>query len=623
MRSHAERGNENQPISINDCAMNAIFTWINDRTGLRDAWRAYADTPLAGGASWRRTLPAAILFVFCVQVITGFFLWMYYSPSDGTAWESVYYLQYHVLGGWLLRAVHHFAGQTALVLAGLYLLLSIFSGRYRAPREAVYWIALLMVLCALALLLTGDLLAWSQNSYASTKVRASFSMLLPGIGADVYKILIGGPAFGHLTLTRFLALHIGLFGGGFFLLLALHFLFALRADRKLAADAKTIAPYWPGQAARNVVVCLIVLAAIVTFSLRHGANNIDLHRGVALGSPADLDPANSFDAARPEWAFRGLYQFSHYFPGEKAVVAIFIVPGAILLLYAVLPWLGRWRPLDYLGRTVTAALLAALVGLSCLSYSLDAKDPLHQQALAEERERADRAIELALAKGIPPTGALTLLKNDPKTEGARLFKRNCASCHNATDENGVGIAAEKTSAPNLHGYASRQWIAGLLDPKQILTPKYFGGTKLRGGMIDFVRKTLPGLTEDDESKQNLQKVAMAVSAEARLPSQREMDAKDKITIEEGRKLLVEDFGCTDCHKFRDQGKLGMAPDLTGYGSKAWIAAIVSNPKSKRFYGEKNDRMPSYAESDDTAKNLLPPHALDMLSDWLRGEWFRE
>jgi ubiquinol-cytochrome c reductase cytochrome b subunit len=100
-----------------------------------------------------------------------------------------------------------------------------------------------------------------------------------------------------------------------------------------------------------------------------------------------------------------------------------------------------------------------------------------------------------------------------------------------------------------------------------------------------------------------------------------MDERDKDIIEEGRKLIVDDFGCTDCHKFRDQGKLGMAPDLTGYGSKDWIAAFTANPKSKRFYGEKNDRMPSYAEHADTSKNQLDPHALEMLSDWLRGDWF--
>jgi quinol-cytochrome oxidoreductase complex cytochrome b subunit len=158
--------------------MKDLTAWINDRTGLDSGWRQVAEMPLAGKASWCRTLPAAIAFAFFVQVVSGFFIWMYYSPSTQTAWESVYYLQFQVFGGWLLRAVHHYAAQVLLGLTLLHLLSLIFSGRYRAPREAIYGIGLLLVLCALASMLTGDLLAWTQNGYASTKVRTNFSMLI-------------------------------------------------------------------------------------------------------------------------------------------------------------------------------------------------------------------------------------------------------------------------------------------------------------------------------------------------------------------------------------------------------------------------------------------------------------
>ena len=50
-----------------------------------------------------------------------------------TAWESVYFLQYHVVGGWLLRAVHHYSAQVTLVLIGIYLIQLIVTGAYRAP----------------------------------------------------------------------------------------------------------------------------------------------------------------------------------------------------------------------------------------------------------------------------------------------------------------------------------------------------------------------------------------------------------------------------------------------------------------------------------------------------------
>ncbi len=126
---------------------------------------------------------------------------------------------------------------------------------------------------------------------------------------------------------------------------------------------------------------------------------------------------------------------------------------------------------------------------------------------------------------------------------------------------------------------------------------------------------------DEEEKKNLQKVIIALSAEAQLPSQRRIDAQDAGIIEEGRKLLVDDFGCTDCHKFHDKGKLGDAPELTGYGSAQWTAAMIGDPKSKRFFGKKNDRMLSYAETNDPAKNILSEQSIRFLSDWLRGQSF--
>ena len=133
------------------------------------------------------------MFAFCVQAITGFFLWVYYSPSAQTAWESVYYLQNEVAGGWLLRAIHHYAAHVLLALLILAVVQDILSGAYRAPRELVFWATVGLGLCALAAILTGDLLSWDQNGYAATKTRTGFLTFLPWVGDSLLKIAIGGP----------------------------------------------------------------------------------------------------------------------------------------------------------------------------------------------------------------------------------------------------------------------------------------------------------------------------------------------------------------------------------------------------------------------------------------------
>ena len=609
--------------------MRTLWRWLEDRTGLGETVRSCLDARIAGVACWCRVWPATIALAFCVQLITGFFLWVYYSPGAQTAWESVYFLQYEVAGGWLLRAMHHWSGQVLLVLVGLYLIQMIVTGAYRAPRELVFWTVLLMALITLGSLLTGDLLAWDQNSFSSTQTRVNFLELLPWVGGGLWRLAAGGPQFGHLTLTRFLVLHVCCMSGSFLVLLVPHVVLGRRADAAKTAAAERTIPFWPDQAVRNAVAMGIVLVAILLLSVRHGISGDD--RGVELGSPADT--SSSFAAARPEWAFRGLYEFAHLFPGDVEILGvslkilpIFVIPGLLICVFLAMPWIAG-RPTGHrFNVAFTAVVLVGVAVLSVVSVRKDLKDEEYQSALRTEDDHARRAVQLTRAKGIPLTGALTLLREDPKTQGPILFKTHCASCHNYLDTQQQGIKAEKPSAPNLYGFATRQWIAGLLDPRTVIGPDYFGNTKFkRGDMVDFVETLYEDLeaAELKELKQELSTVVAGLSAEARLNSQRELEEKDPAQVSAG-KALIGEIGCTDCHKFHDKGRLGVAPDHTGYGSREWTVAIIANAGDRRFYRDDNDRMPVYAESlDDPAKNILQNRELGLLADWLRGEWFEE
>ena len=88
-------------------------------------------------------------------------------------------------------------------------------------------------------------------------------------------------------------------------------------------------------------------------------------------------------------------------------------------------------------------------------------------------------------------------------------------------------------------------------------------------------------------------------------------------------MLLGEFACTDCHRFGEHGGLGSGPDLTGYGSHEWLVGMIGNPLSDWFYpGERNDRMPSFAPAAGHPEmNLLSPTELDLLVNWLRGEWY--
>jgi ubiquinol-cytochrome c reductase cytochrome b subunit len=121
----------------------------------------------------------------------------------------------------------------------------------------------------------------------------------------------------------------------------------------------------------------------------------------------------------------------------------------------------------------------------------------------------------------------------------------------------------------------------------------------------------------DDEKKDLQSAIAALSAEARLKSQSALDKKDEALITKGSEALMGDtLGCMECHKFHDAGEEN-APDLTGYGSRDWLIAFISDPEHERFYGDRNDRMPRFAE-----EKVLSPQEVSLIADWLRGEWYQ-
>ena len=112
----------------------------------------------------------------------------------------------------------------------------------------------------------------------------------------------------------------------------------------------------------------------------------------------------------------------------------------------------------------------------------------------------------------------------------------------------------------------------------------------------------------------LERVVLALTAEAQLPSQADLDKRDVTLIEQGRNDIGENgLNCVDCHEFRGEGG-GKGPDLTGWASRDWTLGIIHDPAEKRFYAKRNDRMPSFG-----AKQEISTKQIEMLTDWLRAD----
>ena len=337
-----------------------------------------------------------------------------------------------------------------------------------------------------------------------------------------------------------------------------------------------------------------------------------------------------------------LFQLLKYFEGKHEYIGALVVPGVVLTLLAAMPILGRWK----LGHRFNVAFLLLLVGgagvLTALAKWDDHYGPRaaeFQAAVAESEQDAHRAAQLA-AGGIGPEGAIALARairrfrggsySPPVVRSATTPDRPQRSLNKPAIEKPVAAKPEAdkpagempaadmtpTGAPRLAGFASREWLAGLLDPEQVAGPNYFGNTAHRDGdMVRFVREDLKQWKPEE-----VEAVVAALSAQAQLPAQTELDTRDRDKIAAGIKLIKDEDRCSQCHKFEDAGSLGSAPELTGYGSRAWLTGFISNPTAENYYGDHNDRMPAFASQPaGSPQNLLSAEALSMLVDWLRRD----
>lgn len=606
--------------------MNALLHWLDDRTGFKSLMHEALYERVPGGARWRYVWGSTLVFAFSVQVITGLFLWMAYSPSAQTAWESVYYIQYEMQFGWLLRGIHHFTAQTMVVLLAIHLMQVIVDGAYKAPREVNFWLGLILLQITLGLSLTGYLLPWDQKGYWATQVATKLAGIVPMAGPAIQRLVVGGQNYGHHTLTRFFAMHAGVLPALLIGFLALH-IYVFRRHG-ITVKNPIYAPdttFWPDQVLKDAVACLAVLVTVLLLAT-HGFQSFGPHGGAELGAPAD--PAEPYSAARPEWYFLFLFQFLKYFPGETEIYGAVVIPGAIFAVMFLMPFLGRWK----LGHTFNILYMACLfVGIMALTYVArqeDQKDETYQVAVKDAEEKSKRVVELIQGPtGIGVTGARALLQNDPKTHGPEIFAENCSQCHTFDGHDGTGKPITKSTASDLGQFGTREWIKGfIVDPAG---PKHFGPTvngAFNGVPIGkrFVEGQMATWAKKNVKKMTGEEVDAVVEFLLSQSHRTDIAPPDPKLVEKGRDFFeagsdAVDTTCLGCHEMKINGEalgtsgLAPAPELTGYASEEWLRDFLLNPGADRHYGKRN-AMPSY-------KDRMSEKDLDILLRWMRHRWY--
>ncbi len=623
-----------------------ILEWLNHRTGYKKILREALYERIPGGARWRYVWGSTLVFTFAVQVITGTFLLAAYSPSAQTAWESVYFIDEVMFLGCIVRGIHHFSAQAMVVLLGIHLMQVIIDGAYKAPREINFWLGLILMQIVLGLSLTGYLLPWDQKGYYATKVSTNILGATPLIGPQLQELVQGGPEYGHHTLTRFLAMHVVVLPASLIGFLGLHiYLFRRHGitvkDPYHAPDTT----FWPNQVLKDGVACLGVLAVVLFLTIFIGAQ---------LSAPANPE---GYAAARPEWYFLFLFRFLKFEAVGIPFGAIY-VPGILMTIIALMPIIAWWKGGHKFNVGFMWFMAACFFGLTTLAMIEDSTNPDHQAAITEANRDSQRIRELAERPSkIPVEGAVTLLRDDPFTQGPRIFAKHCATCHRYDGHDGRGRIPMETNdrtekqvvslptATDLGNFGSREWMrsiiidysnhfAALKNAAWYTKAKNMGQSTKDGKSYDEVYYLDPETSEmADWSKANnkqllkpVNKDSLAALLEFMVSQSGRKDLQlDKRSVKKGwfvannGTLAVGEIeACTGCHetlgnKFESTGQGTGYPDLAGYGSFEWLMDFISNPGSNQHYGVMN-RMPGFG-------NRMTKKELELLVKWFVKDYY--
>jgi ubiquinol-cytochrome c reductase cytochrome b subunit len=560
-----------------------LAKYLDARTGLVTVLRRALDAEIVGGPRWAYVFGSGLAVVLLSQVLTGVLLMSTYVPSVRDAWSSVFYIQHRVGAGWLIRGLHHHGAYAMMIVMSLHLLQVAVYGAYRRPREFTWWIGVAMLAVVAAMGVTGYLLPWDLKGYWATTVATNVAGGVPLVGRALRDLLVGGQEYGQATLTRMFALHVAALPGLLGVLLVAH----VAAHRRhgptppAGADMARRDAYAPGQLARDIVFAALVLAAMVAAASFLGA---------PLDAPADPEVVYP---PRPEAYFLWVYELLNLVPGHLEALVTLGVPLLVGTFLLALPLLDRGPSTRVRARLpFVLPVILGFVAIGALTWSAirrDAEDPEFQAQRAEADRRAARAIALA-KQGIPPEGPLAMLASDPLTRGRDLFHRDCVGCH-VLDGRGERWAPEHT------GFGSRSWIRAVLhDPDDA---RLFGITGIDG---------MP--SQDRLGETSLVAIIEFLFAEG---CERQDPPVDEALASRGKSLF--ESKCMGCHSYAGEGDwlAEGGPDLTGWGSRTWIARQIAHPE--RIYGERNE-MPAYAE-------VLSEHDIRMVAGYLRQQRFRE
>ncbi len=316
---------------------NPVVRWIDHRlpvfTFLHHEMHEYP-TPKNLNYWWNFGSLAGITLV--IMIVTGIILSMHYTAHVDHAFQSVERIMRDVNYGWLIRYIHANGASFFFIVVYIHIFRGLYYGSYKAPRELLWMLGVVILLLMMATAFMGYVLPWGQMSFWGATVITNLFSAIPLVGESIVTLLWGGFSVDNPTLNRFFSLHYLLpfviVGVVVLHIIALHRFGSnnpLGIDVRGEQDTISFHPYYTVKDMFGLSVFLTIMAAVVFFLPN------------SMGHPDNYIPANPMVTPAhivPEWYFLPFYAILRAVPDKLlGVLAMF---AAIAVLF-VLPWLDR------------------------------------------------------------------------------------------------------------------------------------------------------------------------------------------------------------------------------------------------------------------------------------------
>jgi len=317
----------------------SIIKWIDDRLPIfsfvNHELRDYP-TPKNLSYMWNFGSLAGVMLV--IMILTGVFLAMNYVPNVHYAFNSVERIMREVNYGWLIRYMHVNGASMFFIIVYIHMFRGLYYGSFKAPRELLWMIGVVIFLLMMATAFLGYVLPWGQMSFWGATVITNLFSAFPIIGDSIVALLLGGFSVDNPTLNRFYALHYLLpfiiAAVSMLHMVALHQFGSnnpLGIDRKGPEDSIPFHPFYTIKDLFGLGVFLLIYMGFVFY-----APNF-------FGEADNYIPANPLVTPPhivPEWYFLPFYAILRSIPDKlSGVLAMF---SAIAVLF-ILPWLDTHR----------------------------------------------------------------------------------------------------------------------------------------------------------------------------------------------------------------------------------------------------------------------------------------